>query len=149
MERAGLPPLAVINAATGTSSNRLAFKDKFGQIKSGFQSRFILTRHSPLESISNLLEAKICRVRRRCFLKATKNLIQAVCENNKTTAGSNLFDPAILVLRTINLSSSQQRARQMTCVKGRLPARSETAENALVFSCGEDSIPSTANAPCN
>jgi imidazolonepropionase-like amidohydrolase len=54
MERAGLPPLAVINAATGTSSNRLAFRQKFGQIKSGFQSRFILTRHSPLEGIANL-----------------------------------------------------------------------------------------------
>jgi imidazolonepropionase-like amidohydrolase len=54
MERAGLTPLAVINSATGTSSNRLAFKEKFGQIKSGFQSRFILTRHSPLESVSNL-----------------------------------------------------------------------------------------------
>jgi len=54
MERAGLSPLAVINSVTGTSSNRLAFKEKFGQIKSGFQSRFILTSHSPLEKISNL-----------------------------------------------------------------------------------------------
>jgi imidazolonepropionase-like amidohydrolase len=58
MERAGLTPLAVINSATGTSSNRLAFKEKFGQIKSGFQSRFILTRHSPLESVSNLRKQK-------------------------------------------------------------------------------------------
>lgn len=58
MERAGLPPLAVINAATGTTSNRLAFKEQFGQIKSGFQSRFILTRHSPLEKLSNLWKHK-------------------------------------------------------------------------------------------
>ena len=58
MERAGLPPLAVINSATGTSSNRLAFKEKFGQIKPGFQSRFILTRHSPLEHVSNLRKQK-------------------------------------------------------------------------------------------
>ncbi len=58
MARAGLPPLAVINSATGTSSNRLAFKEKFGQIKPGFLSRFILTRHSPLESISNLRKQK-------------------------------------------------------------------------------------------
>jgi imidazolonepropionase-like amidohydrolase len=58
MERAGLPPLAVINSATGISSNRLAFKEKFGQIKSGFQSRFILTCHSPLEKISNLRKQK-------------------------------------------------------------------------------------------
>jgi imidazolonepropionase-like amidohydrolase len=58
MERAGLSPLAVINAATGTSSNRLTFKEKFGQIKPGFQSRFILTRASPLESVSNLRKQK-------------------------------------------------------------------------------------------
>jgi imidazolonepropionase-like amidohydrolase len=58
MERAGLSPLAIINAATGTSSNRLAFKEKFGQIKPGFQSRFILTRHLPLEGVSNLRKEK-------------------------------------------------------------------------------------------
>jgi len=54
MERAGLSPLAVIHAATGASSNRLAFKEKFGQIKAGFRSRFLLTRHSPLDGIDNL-----------------------------------------------------------------------------------------------
>jgi len=58
MERAGLPPLAVINSATGTGSNRLAFKEKFGQIKPGFRSRFILTRHSPLDRIANLRKQK-------------------------------------------------------------------------------------------
>jgi imidazolonepropionase-like amidohydrolase len=59
MGRAGLSPLAVINSATGTSSGRLGFKEKFGQIKTGFQSRFILTRHSPLENIPNLRKEKI------------------------------------------------------------------------------------------
>jgi len=59
MERAGLPPLAVINSATGTSSVRLAFKEKFGQIKPGFRSRFILTRHSPLDRIANLRKQKV------------------------------------------------------------------------------------------
>ena len=54
MERAGLAPLAVINAATGSSSKRLAFKEKFGQIKPGFLSRFLLTRHSPVDGIANL-----------------------------------------------------------------------------------------------
>jgi imidazolonepropionase-like amidohydrolase len=54
MEQAGLGPLAVINAATGNSSNRLAFRERFGQIKPGYLSRFILTRHSPLDGISNL-----------------------------------------------------------------------------------------------
>jgi len=58
MQRAGLGPISVINAATGASSNRLAFKKKFGQIRSGFQSRFILTRHAPLESVSNLRKQK-------------------------------------------------------------------------------------------
>jgi imidazolonepropionase-like amidohydrolase len=61
MERAGLPPLAVINAATGAPSSRLAFKENFGQIKTGYQSRFILARHSPLESVSNLRK-QICVV---------------------------------------------------------------------------------------
>jgi imidazolonepropionase-like amidohydrolase len=54
MERAGLSPASIISSATGASSNRLAFKDGFGKIKPGFQSRLILTRHSPLETISNL-----------------------------------------------------------------------------------------------
>ncbi len=58
MERAGLSPLAVINAATGTSSNRLGYKEKFGQIKLGHLSRFILTKHSPLRGISNLRQDK-------------------------------------------------------------------------------------------
>ncbi|MGB6200066.1 MAG: amidohydrolase family protein [Candidatus Acidiferrales bacterium] len=54
MQRAGLSPISVINSATGASSSRLAFKEKFGQIKAGYKSRFILARHSPLESVSNL-----------------------------------------------------------------------------------------------
>jgi imidazolonepropionase-like amidohydrolase len=58
MECGGLSPLAVINSATGAGSNRLAFWENFGQIKAGFKSRFILTRHSPLESVSNLRKQK-------------------------------------------------------------------------------------------
>jgi len=54
MERAGLSSLAVIHSATGAGSKRLAFKENFGQIKPGFLSRFILTRHSPLETVANL-----------------------------------------------------------------------------------------------
>ena len=54
MERAGLSPLAVINSATGAASERLDFKEKFGQIKPGSFSRFILTRHSPLKTVANL-----------------------------------------------------------------------------------------------
>jgi imidazolonepropionase-like amidohydrolase len=58
MERAGLPPLQVINSATGVTSNRLGFKEKLGQIQPSFRSRFILTRHSPLERISNLRKSR-------------------------------------------------------------------------------------------
>lgn len=59
MERAGLPSLAVINAATGASSNRLGYKEKFGQIKPGCLSRFILTKHSPLNGVTNLRQDKL------------------------------------------------------------------------------------------
>ncbi|MDZ7288788.1 MAG: amidohydrolase family protein [candidate division KSB1 bacterium] len=58
MERAGLPALAVINAATGNSSERLGYKENFGQIRPGYRSRFILTRYSPLEGITNLRNDK-------------------------------------------------------------------------------------------
>lgn len=58
MEGAGLPSLAVVNAATGNSSNRLGYKEKFGIIKRGYLSRFILTRHSPLETVKNLAKPK-------------------------------------------------------------------------------------------
>ena len=54
MEHAGLPSLAVLNAATGTGANRLAYREKFGRIGPGWLSRFILTRHSPLETVTNL-----------------------------------------------------------------------------------------------
>ena len=54
MERAGLPALAVINAATGISAGRLGFPEKFGRIERGWRSRFILTQHSPLAGIAQL-----------------------------------------------------------------------------------------------
>jgi len=59
MQRAGLSPLAVVHLATGAASERLAFREKFGQIKAGFLSRMIVTRHSPLESIANLGKRRI------------------------------------------------------------------------------------------
>jgi imidazolonepropionase-like amidohydrolase len=54
MEAAGLPAGAVINAATGAGAARFAYREKLGRIAPGFRSRFILTRHSPLATISNL-----------------------------------------------------------------------------------------------
>lgn len=58
MEAAGMPSLAVINAATGRSAGRLGYKENFGQIKPGCLSRFILTRHDPLASVTNLNKDK-------------------------------------------------------------------------------------------
>jgi imidazolonepropionase-like amidohydrolase len=59
MERAGLSPLSVVNAATAAASQRLDFRDKFGQIRPGFRARFILTRHSPLAGIAGLRQPKL------------------------------------------------------------------------------------------
>src|SRR5580700_4114705 len=59
MDRAGLAPAAIVHSATGASAGRLAFKEKFGEIKPGYLSRFILTRHSPLETVANLRKEKI------------------------------------------------------------------------------------------
>ncbi len=58
MERTGLSPISVINCATGASSNRLAFKENFGQIKPGFLPRFLLAHHSPLKTVINLSREK-------------------------------------------------------------------------------------------
>jgi imidazolonepropionase-like amidohydrolase len=58
MEAAGLPPLAVINAATGVGAERFAYKEELGRIAPGFRSRFILTRHSPLKTVGNLRRAR-------------------------------------------------------------------------------------------
>lgn len=58
MERAGMPSLAVINAATGTGAHRLDYRENFGCIAPGYLSRFILTRHSPLATVTNLLKPR-------------------------------------------------------------------------------------------
>ncbi|HTR80069.1 MAG TPA: amidohydrolase family protein [Bacteroidota bacterium] len=58
MEQAGISPFSIIGAATGNGGQRLGFKEKFGVIKVGYRSRFIVTQHSPLDGIANLLEHK-------------------------------------------------------------------------------------------
>lgn len=58
MERAGLSPLAVINAATGNSAGRLGYKENFGRIEPGSLSRFIVTNEAPLDGLSNLRKSK-------------------------------------------------------------------------------------------
>jgi imidazolonepropionase-like amidohydrolase len=54
MEGAGLPAIAVVNAATGVGSDRFAYREKLGRVEAGYLCRFILTRHSPAETVSNL-----------------------------------------------------------------------------------------------
>lgn len=54
MERAGMPAISVVNAATGVSSGRFGYREKIGRIEPGYLGRFILTRHSPAETVSNL-----------------------------------------------------------------------------------------------
>jgi imidazolonepropionase-like amidohydrolase len=58
MERAGMPSIAVINAATGVSSERLGYREKIGRIAPGYLARFILTTHSPLDTVVNLREPR-------------------------------------------------------------------------------------------
>lgn len=58
MERAGLSPLQVVNAATGTPAARLGFADDFGVLRAGARARFILTEHSPLAGVANLTRHK-------------------------------------------------------------------------------------------
>jgi imidazolonepropionase-like amidohydrolase len=58
MEQAGVPPLAVINAATGTSARVLAFPEPVGRIAPDCRARFILTRHDPTATVVNLQRDK-------------------------------------------------------------------------------------------
>ncbi|HVU33880.1 MAG TPA: amidohydrolase family protein [Opitutaceae bacterium] len=58
MERAGLPSIAVINAATGVGAGRFAYREPLGRIAPGSRSRFIVTPYSPLTTISNLRKAR-------------------------------------------------------------------------------------------
>jgi len=51
---AGLPAMAVVRSATGSSANLLQFAEPVGQLAAGFRSRLIITRHDPLASVANL-----------------------------------------------------------------------------------------------
>jgi len=59
MERAGLPAVAVINAATGVSAARFGYREPLGRIAPGSRSRFILTGHSPLATVANLRQPRV------------------------------------------------------------------------------------------
>jgi imidazolonepropionase-like amidohydrolase len=53
-----MPPIAVINSATGVSAARLAIPEKIGRIAAGYRSRLIFLRHDPLKSVANLHREK-------------------------------------------------------------------------------------------
>jgi imidazolonepropionase-like amidohydrolase len=58
MQAAGLPPLAVLRAATGTSARTLEFAEPIGLIRAGHRSRLIFTRHAVAASVANLRHSK-------------------------------------------------------------------------------------------
>lgn len=60
MQDAGLNPVDVINSATGHCSDRLAFHEKFGKIKKGYQSRMILSPHHPEQNVAHLRKNHLC-----------------------------------------------------------------------------------------
>ncbi len=59
MEQAGLPSVAVINAATGVSARRLRYKEDIGRIAPGAKSRFIVTPHRPSETVAALRQPRV------------------------------------------------------------------------------------------
>lgn len=58
MQSAGVPPIAVLRAATGVSAATLNFAEPIGRIAPGCRARFILTRHDPLATVANLQKDK-------------------------------------------------------------------------------------------
>lgn len=60
MEAAGVAPIDILRSATGAPAGRLGFHDPIGTLRPGAKARFILTRHSPVESIRNLRKEKVC-----------------------------------------------------------------------------------------
>ncbi len=58
MERAGLSPLAILNAATGVSAGRLNYADSIGRIAVDHLPRMILTEAPVLESVTHLRAPK-------------------------------------------------------------------------------------------
>lgn len=59
MEQAGLAPQVVLRSATGASSDVLGFTEKLGRLAVGYRARFILSRHRPLDSVSNLRRERL------------------------------------------------------------------------------------------
>ena len=73
MERAGLPAIGVVNAATGVSAGRLGYREPVGRVQPGRRSRFILTRHSPLTTVANLRAPRTVVFDGRVFASSTRD----------------------------------------------------------------------------
>ena len=58
MEQSGMPSMAVLQSATGTSAATLAFAEPVGRVAPGCRARFIFTRHDPLVTVANLRQEK-------------------------------------------------------------------------------------------
>jgi len=58
METAGMPAMAVLKSATGSSAATLDFTEPIGRIAVGCRSRMIFTRHDPLRTVANLQKEK-------------------------------------------------------------------------------------------
>jgi len=58
LERAGLSSLDVLRAATGRSDAMLGLGARQGRLQVGYLSRFLVTNHDPLETVSNLRKEK-------------------------------------------------------------------------------------------
>jgi imidazolonepropionase-like amidohydrolase len=58
MEAAGVPPMAILRAATGISQSVLQFPEPMGMIAPGYRARIIITRHDPLKTVANLQKDK-------------------------------------------------------------------------------------------
>jgi imidazolonepropionase-like amidohydrolase len=58
MEQTGMPPMAILKSATGTSAATLDFPEKIGQLAKGYRARFILTQHNPVVTVANLQKEK-------------------------------------------------------------------------------------------
>jgi imidazolonepropionase-like amidohydrolase len=58
LERAGMASLNILNAATAGNASHLLGQNSFGRLTAGQNSRFILTTHNPLKTVTALREPK-------------------------------------------------------------------------------------------
>lgn len=74
LENAGMPTLEVINACTSGNAKALLNNPNYGQLAAGQKSRFILTAHHPLQSVSELRKSKTVIFDDQVFDSSTANM---------------------------------------------------------------------------